>query len=292
MAPESALLIARFFHFGAVLLLLGTVLFRRRVASADVAAAMAARLGRWECWAALMALASAILWLLPQTAIAADGWASAGDPATVLLLVTDTQFGRIWSARIALAVIVALAAWRGWGKVLEGGAALLVLSLGMIGHGVMLSGTAGVLLQAVLGLHVAAAGAWVGALPAVVACLRAGGDAYPLAAAAASLRQFSWLGHGAVVIVIATGLALSRAILGDWPLSLGSSYRQLLAAKMLVVAVMIGVALLNGYGLLPRMNVKAPQTVRWLAASATLETVLAGLVLALVAAFGNLSPME
>ena len=292
MATEHALVLVRLLHFTAVLLLLGTVVFQRRLAAADVAAAMAARLGRWQRDASVMALASAIAWLLVEAADASDGWAGAIDPATMLSLATEATFGWVWCLRIALAVLLVTASMVNWDSALEIGAVGLAFGVGWVGHGVILDGTVGWLLSIVLGAHVVAAGVWVGALPAVVACLWTSDKAYPAEAVAASLTRFSRLGHGAVVVVAVTGLLTARGILGDWPLNLSSLYRQLLAAKMLLIAVMIGLALINGYGLLPRIAAKSANAARWLTATATAEIILTGLVLALVAVFGNLSPMQ
>ena len=58
MTPETALAAIRFVHFGAVVLLLGTVVFRRHFAAGSLAAALAGWFVRWERAAAVVALAS------------------------------------------------------------------------------------------------------------------------------------------------------------------------------------------------------------------------------------------
>ena len=191
MSPDAVLALIRFVHFGGVLLLAGTVAFRRRIAVPEVAVAISGRLTCWERWAVAVALASAVAWLLAETAIASDGWISATEPATVLSLITDTSFGWVWSARMALAAGLVLAAWRGPDMALETGAMLLAFSLGWVGHGAMMAGAGGLLLSGGLGLHVLAAGYWAGALPALAVCLRRGGASYSIEATAASVRRFS-----------------------------------------------------------------------------------------------------
>lgn len=294
MSPETALIFVRFAHFGAVALLLGTVLFRRHAALGEVAASLAPRLRRWERWAAALALASAVAWLLAETALAADAWAGAFDPGLVHAILADTVFGNIWCGRLLLAGALAGLAWGAQGRAggaLELGAAGLAFSLGWVGHGVMRSGYEGDLLAAVLGLHVLSAGAWAGALPAVALTVSEAGRTFDLAAAAASLRRFSAAGHAAVAIAVVTGLVTAQTVLMAWTLDFSVPYQQLLAAKIGLVGLMIGIALVNGYWLAPKLSFNQPRTQRQLAALCGLELAVAVIVLALVAAFGNMAPM-
>ena len=295
MSPEFALACVRFVHFGSVMLLLGTVVFRRRMAVPEVAAALAEPLLIWEKWSATAALTSAALWLLVETAIAADGWAAAVDPGTVISVLTDTLFGNVWCGRLVLTAAVAgvsgLAPAR-TGLLLEAGAAVLAASLGFVGHGVMLSGMFGDLLSDVLGLHVLAAGLWIGPLPAVIMCLARAGRDFSVEAAASSIQRFSMVGHVAVVIALATGIAEARGILGTWMVDPTSAYQRLLAIKITAVASMILLALVNGYGFLPRFAVKRPSAQHRLAISCGLELALALLILALVAVLGDMAPFE
>jgi copper resistance protein D len=293
MDPDSLIIPVRAVHFAAVLVLLGTVLFRLRLATPRVAAALSGRLLAWERWTSMAALVSGLAWLLAETAIAGDGWSSATDPATVLALAAGTTFGRVWCGRLLLCgILVALtsAPGRQTGRWLQAGAAGLAFSLGWAGHGVMLDGLAGTLAAAGLGVHVMAASTWAGALPAVALCVSQSGLEVPLEAGAESLRRFSRAGHLAVVLTVVTGASAAHSILQDWRLDLSVPYQQLLAVKIGLVAAMIGLALVNGYGMLPGFGQGGPTSRRRLLASSCLEIAAAGLVLALVAAFGTLSP--
>lgn len=294
MEPELALVPIRVAHFAAVLGLLGTVAFRQNMVAPEVAAVLSPLWRGWERWLAGLALVSALAWLAAETALAADGWSEVGDPATLWAVLADTPFGRVWAGRLMLAAVVAgiAVANRDRSRALETGAAGLAASLGWTGHGVMHDGLAGDLAAAGLGLHVLCAGFWVGALPAVLACLLASGRHYALPAAAESLGRFSRAGHVAVAVTVGSGLAVAQSILGTWSLDLSGVYQKLLAAKIVFVALMVLVALVNGYGLMPSLRAGVPETRGRLAALTGLELALAVLVLVLVGDFGNLSPVE
>lgn len=293
MSPEAALVLVRFAHFGAVVLLLGTVVFRRRMTVPETRSVLVVTLQNWELWAAGVALASGVAWLLAETALAADGWARAADPETIQSILTDTLFGNIWVGRLLVSAGLFLIAVFGpdqadW--LTEAGAILLAVSLGWIGHGVMRNGIEGDLLAACLGLHVMSVSIWIGALPAVVLCLAHAGSRVPFAAATASLRRFSVAGHLAVATAVITGLVSLRSILGTWALDFSLVYQQLLLIKVALVVFMIGLALANGYWLLPRLSAGSRSARRRLMFFSGLEFATALLVLALVADFGNIAP--
>ena len=288
MTPETALAAIRFVHFGAVVLLLGTVVFRRHFAAGSLAAALAGRLVGWERAAAVVALASALGWLLAEAAVAGDGWASAADPGILTDLLTGTTFGNVWLLRAVIAILTLVAAVAGWGGALEVGAAALALSLGRVGHGVMLDGAGGWWLSAAFGLHVAAVAVWLGALPAILAALAAD---VPHLDRLCTIARFSRAGHLAVALTIATGCLAARGTLGTWSADLGTPYRQLLAFKMALVVALVSLALINGYVTTPRLARLLPNAARWLRLGAAGEIALAAAALAAVAVLGGLSPL-
>lgn len=293
MSPETALVLVRFAHFGAVVLLLGTVIFRRRMAARETSSVLAPSLRYWERWALGVALVSGVAWLLAETALAGDGWASAADPETIQSILTDTPFGNIWIGRLIVSGGLVLIAVFGRNRadwLTEAGGISLAVSLGWIGHGVMRNGIQGDLLAACLGLHVLSVSIWIGALPAVALCLAQAGGRLPIMAAAASLQRFSVVGHVAVATAIITGLVTLRGILGTWSLDFSLVYQQLLAIKIALVVLMVGIALANGYWFLPGLSAGSLSARRRLMLFTGLEFATALLVLALVADFGNIAP--
>ena len=88
--------------------------------------------------------------------------------------------------------------------------AILLGSLGLVGDAVIdtvdLDGSS----RPSYVVHLLAAGFWIGCLPPVLACLRRLRTERLAAEASHALRRFSGLGHFAVALVIATGLANAR----------------------------------------------------------------------------------
>ena len=104
------------------------------------------------------------------------------------------------------------------------------------------------------------------------------------------MRRFSSAGHGAVAIVIATGVLNSMLVLGKWPIDWSSPYQAMLAAKVALVAVMTSLAVFNRYVLVPRMADSRAESVAALRISTIAEIILGIVVVGLVSVFGLLEP--
>jgi putative copper resistance protein D len=137
-------------------------------------------------------------------------------------------------------------------------------------------------------MHLLAAGFWLGSLVPLIASLRLTNDQAASANALLALRRFSSLGQIAVATVLATGVVNSWAVLDAWPIG-SSPYQALLLAKVALVAIMVALALVNRYLLLPRFDT-APHAVRMLRWSAVGETVMGVGAVGLVSIFGILAP--
>jgi hypothetical protein len=116
-------------------------------------------------------------------------------------------------------------------------------------------------------------------------------------AAHGALAAFSTIGTVLVGLIIATGVINLALLVGvDAIPMLGRSlYGQLLLAKIMLFAAMLGCAAINHFRLTPRLGQAAdqPATASALAAlrrSIAIETALAILVLALVGWLGTLEP--
>jgi putative copper resistance protein D len=100
------------------------------------------------------------------------------------------------------------------------------------------------------------------------------------------LRRFSGLGHFAVALLVATGVVNTLLVPGP-DVDLGSTYWQLLLAKLAIAATMCTLAIINRYVHLPRMREHGIHAlVRGTAAELALGTTTIGIVSVL----GMLSP--
>ncbi len=269
----GALALCRFLQFGAAMLLWGGLAY----------GAGAPRLAR-ALWAAL--LAAGLGWLLLETADAAGSWAAATDPGTLWALLAQTAVGRAWALHLALVAALGLALWAGRGQVLA--AALALASLELVGHAAMDEGALGLLHRAVAALHLLAAGYWLGGLPLVLRAL----GRLEVAGEAAAVMRFSRRGHLAVALVLASGLGNTALVLGHLPDDPGSPYQALLAAKILAVLAILGLALANRYRFVPRLRGAGRAAALAALRRGTLaEIALGALALGLVSVFADLNPV-
>jgi putative copper resistance protein D len=170
-------------------------------------------------------------------------------------------------------------------------AALLLASLGLVGHATMQSGPIGALHRLNHGVHLLAAGAWLGGLLPFLLCLKQGAGDRLQAQAGVALRRFSGAGHFVVALIVATGIVNTLLTLRAWPIDFSSLYQALLAAKIAIVAAMIAMALFNRYVLTPRVAAGADAALRLLKIDSAIELVLGAVVLVLVSLFGMVAPV-
>jgi copper resistance protein D len=89
--------------------------------------------------------------------------------------------------------------------------------------------------------------------------------------------------------VILTGIVNTVLILRNGATKPLSLYQELLAAKIALVVLMIGLALINRYRLAPRLSVQ-PSAARALIRNSLAELAIGAAVIALVSLFGLLEP--
>jgi copper resistance protein D len=187
------------------------------------------------------------------------------------------------------------AAWRVGAGVC---AALFLVSVAGCGHATAQSGAARLAHLAADGIHLLAAGAWIGALPPFVAflgeCLR---DAGPrgVAAASGAANRFSFLGMASSGAIVLSGLVNATFTVGHVAVLTGSDYGRLLLAKVALFAVILVVAAVNRVVLTPRIAHATDYTgqvraVRQLRRNALLEMALAFIIVAIVGRLGITMP--
>jgi putative copper resistance protein D len=304
----------RFVHFAAVVLLAGGFAFflciarpaLREWARADsVWRELREGPQRVARWCLALAFVSGILWFLLQTAeMSGTAVTDATEGETLATVLSATLFGRVWIARFALAAALGVALYflsRAWGRretaalvVCAALAAVLLATLAWTGHGTGEQGIERVVHLCADVVHLLAAGAWLGALPALALVLaRAGRDASTeaIAFAARATQRFSTLGVASVAALIVTGAVNAWFTVGSVPALFGTGYGQLLCAKLALFAAMVALAAINRVRLTPRLSQPAPEpALAALRRNAIAETALGLAVLAIVGALGIMVP--
>jgi copper resistance protein D len=288
----GALALCRFAHFLAAMLAFGASASLGLYAPKALCLALTPALRRLALAVSLVALATAIVWLLLEAASMADNWSAAADPGVIAAVLTDTEFGQAWIAHLALAaalVAAALLAPSDGSAVIAVCAGLLLASLGLVDHAAMQTGAEGVLHRMNDAVHLLMAGAWLGGLIAFLAFLDAYRKDHHRGDAVSAMMRFSFTGHFIVAAIVATGIVNIALISGHPPWPPDTPYRALLDAKILIVALMITIALFNRYALVPLLQRK-PAAFAALRETATAEVALGAIVVALVSVFGLLNP--
>jgi len=174
-------------------------------------------------------------------------------------------------------------------------AAGLAASLAWAGHAAATEGFDGTIHLASDGLHLVAAGAWLGALwPLSILLGRASQASDPVSAAIAyqATRRFSILGLTSVAAIVATGIVNTYEILGIMAFSIGTDYNRLLLTKIGLFIAMLAIAAFNRQRLTPRLaderdRRRAMRRLQW---NSLTEVGLGLLILAIVAVLGRIAP--
>lgn len=279
----TLLVLCRFLHFMVVLLMFGACVFRPWLLGTSPRPALDRQLSRITTLLAWLALGSGVSWLLLISASMAGTELAALDLATVQLVLGKTFFGKVWSLHLLLSGLLVLSLLTPWHHVRLLLSAMLLATLAPVGHGAMLSGLSGQLLILNQMVHLLCVGAWLGGLLLLVLILRQAA-LYPLEKI---LQRFSGVGYLLVAGLLVTGLINIRVLTGQfWPTPLFSGFALILLIKVLLVAGMLGLALLNRL----RIN-NCQQRVGQLQASVKLEWLLGVAAVAAVSLLGTLPPM-
>ena len=158
------------------------------------------------------------------------------------------------------------------------------------GHTLLQSGSLIIIHMFNDALHALAGSIWLGSLILLPSCLALLDHPKLYRDAGIALQRFSRVGHVAVAIVILTGIINSVMILDRWPSRPISPYVALLALKIVLVAVMAGLALINRYLFVPRIRFDRTKAIDRIRIGTWSEVMLGAGVLTLVATFGVFDP--
>jgi len=297
----AGLIASRFVHYLALSLLFGGALFPFYGISSPPSNHH--QLPQWLVLllrtAALFALLSGIAWLLFTAAGMSGSPAGMFDSNVLSTVVLDTAFGRVWILRLIFAAALCVLAFSGpisrqKHYALLAGSLVLLASIALTGHAGSDAGRFGFLHRTADGIHLIAAGVWIGALVVlarlVVAAAR-GASSDEIAGLHHALAQFSGTGTAVVIALSVTGL-INPGFLA----SLTTLYGRVLLAKLGLFGCMLMLAAANRFWLTPRLAVALHAGVRFesatglLRASILIETALGLLVLLTVAWLGTLAP--
>ncbi|MGH7871794.1 MAG: CopD family protein [Candidatus Binatia bacterium] len=270
--------VVRFVHLAAAVLLAGSFSFAvliARPAMLDATGSGASdyeafirvlqRLGRY---CLLVIFLSALLGLWIQTVnVSEDSAGAAFNFAAILSLTTETQYGRVWLARMFIALLLAVFFIAQSRKrraavsfsALFIGAVLgtsLLTSLAFAGHASAADGSAFFLQVSFDALHLLAAGFWLGGLPSLGLLLRQcqrNGAAELHASAQIATRRFSALALASVALLILSGSYNAWNLVGGFAPLFGTAYGKLLLLKLALLLPLLALGALNLLRLKPRI---------------------------------------
>lgn len=228
------------------------------------------------------------------------------DRATLNAMLFETSMGTAWQIRVVALFAALLTAallggvgcgwWIGLVTLASGGA---LATLAWTGHGAASEGVMGNLHVAADIVHLLVAGAWVGALAALIALVSKRGETTEnhLRMTHRTLHGFSVVGTVIVALIVMSGLVNIWMLVGPDNIgsALGTLYGQLLLLKLVLFAAMLGLAAINRFRLTPAFEqaIAAGETkgaLGGLRRSLAIEAGAAVVILALVAWLGTLQP--
>ncbi len=293
MTLAALFVLCRFVHFAAVMLMFGVSLFTALLSPQRLSPIVARDLLPMLLASTWISAFTAVLMLAVQAGLMGDGWVDTWQ-LRIWWAVLGTTFGEAWRWHLGFSLLALLALSFPPPKRVRALALcsmLLLVNMAFIGHAAMHEGVLGILHRGNHALHLLAAGYWFGSLLPLLVCLRYLSQPQWRGDAVTTLIRFSRWGHGAVALVVMTGIINNLFILGRWPLDIDSAYQRLLLLKIVLVALMILVALTNRYAIVPAMRTTPKLAQRGLVIACWLEVTLGGVVLLLVSLFATYAPV-
>jgi putative copper resistance protein D len=263
---EGGIVLSRFLHYAAVLTLFGISLFPLYTypgRASGPPARVNPRLRLAVLSAAFAALLSGFFWFTCVVANMAGTLSGVLDWDTLWSVLSETSFGKVSIARFLLATIIfGRAAIRVTlppqypDRLTVAISAALLASLAGVGHTQIHDGSAWIIHLSMDGLHLLAAGAWLGGLMSlfyiVATALRTSSPDDHAEASNAALR-FSSMGYVAVATIVGSGLLNAWLLVGSSANLITTPYGQLLIVKVCLFGGMLALAALNRFWLVPSL---------------------------------------
>jgi putative copper resistance protein D len=280
---ETGLILCRFVHYVSVLALFGAALFPHYARCAPDG------LGRVLSLSVLAAFLSGIGWFLFTAGIMAGSADAVFSMSVWRGMITSMDFGWLWIARLGLVLSVGIALAR-FRSAIPFLSFILLITLAGTGHAQASAGAAHWVHIVADGLHLVAAGAWLGGLWPLGMMLASGALADEQTGAL--LMRFSGMGMLAVAVLVMSGLLNSWFLVGSLGVLVATPYGQILIAKLAVFTCMLMLAGANRYWITPHFMAVSPGALwlRRLRRHVVAEQALGVAVLALVSVLGTISP--
>lgn len=238
-------------------------------------------------------------WMLAQVGLMGEGWQD-----VVILDIWQkafaTSFGQVWRWELILSIILLFSCFVKSVKTTQ--YLILILSIiilglhALIGHAAMQSGFYGIFHRINQFIHLIAAAYWFGGLWPFLIYLQLQRHKDSLLSLdnkvqiMKSMQRFSYYGHIAVALVIITGVINAMTILPDWTrMNFGSVYQSLLWFKIICVGVMVLLALINRYFILPK--IKQAGRLNQFITNVMIELILGSLAIFAVTIFATFEPV-
>jgi putative copper resistance protein D len=289
---------ARFIHYVALIFLSGSVAYAN-FGSGD--AALRRRFRRWTFASGLLVFMGAAAVLAATVANLGGGYPALSDGSLWSAVIVETDFGKVWTGRLILAVAsvaVSLAGLRGWLPESPVRAINVVLCIALVGtvawtgHATMEVGGVGLLHRFADALHLLAAVAWLGALLPLLWLL----NREDSAASSLCLSRFHNIGLVAVLFLVGSGIVNSINLVTGITALITTPYGQLLSLKLVLFAGMVGFACYNRFASAPALA-RAVETaadpaeaVGKLRLAIKAELALGIVVIAIVSVLGSIEP--
>jgi putative copper resistance protein D len=296
----EAFIACRAVHFAAAMLLFGAATFRLyAVDRSDPATLLVfdAQLRFTLLVSAVVALLSALAMVPCVGGRMAGSPAAAFDGSTLSAVLLHTSFGRAWRWHLAIAalLVVACAIRRvgtPWRAAL---AALLLASLAGVGHAAADPRLWGIGHEANDAVHLLAGGIWLGGLVPLGALanqVRRSQDPAWLSLLRHALPRFSQMAYGAVALVALTGIVNTVLLVGSIGRLRETAYGRLLLVKLALVLLLLAVAVINRFVLVPWIRSDERPWSRTTALSWTIaiEQLLGLAIIGVVSLLGTLPP--
>lgn len=228
-----------------------------------------------------LAVLAELAWLIAESATIAGAKNFAQTIAAVPAVLSDTAFGQLVVAQMALLVAaMALSRVDRGGRVRLAAllAALATVLQGWHLHAAaMYDGFSGLL--AAEALHVLAAGAWLGSLLPLALLIAAA----PPEAGGIAARRFSPLGAACVSALAATGFWQGLVLVGGLHGLIGTAYGWMVLVKLALFAVLIGFAWRNRFRVTPLLSGDDPSSARHALQRSVMREAGVGLLIVLAA---------
>lgn len=298
MCLEAFYTVIRFSHFVAAMLMCGMSIFAAVLSVGAFRQVLRQLLNRAIIFSAVITALTAFAWMSAQAGLMGDGWEDTLD-IDIWKSVFSTTFGQVWRWELLFSLMTLVVVFiRSQNLRLY---LLLILSIillglhALIGHAAMHDGLIGGLHRLNQFIHLISSAYWFGGLWPFLICIQFLRDKNELATGLdkqifVSLIRFSRAGHVAVVLVLMTGIMSSITLLPNWPLSYsGSEYQSWLWLKIGLVALMVLLALINRYILVP--TIKRKGRLQYLIVNSWIELLLGSVAILAVAIFATYQPV-